>query len=110
MLQRRKKAGIEKKEEKVGSRDYGAAVYYDDGKILVVGGSDPPTATVEVIDLNKSSPTWRMVQSMAHARRHLNAVLLPDGKVLVVGGTSSTGFNDAADAVLAAEMWEHRML
>jgi hypothetical protein len=35
-----------------GSRDYGSAVMYADGKILVLGGGDPPTNTAEVIDLN----------------------------------------------------------
>ena len=40
-------------------RDYGSAVMYADGKILVVGGGDPPTNTAEVIDLNQPSPTWR---------------------------------------------------
>ena len=78
---------------------------YAPGKILVMGGGDPPTNTAEVIDLNQSSPTWRAVQSMAFARRQLNATLLPDGNVLVTGGTSSPGFNDPAGAVHAAELW-----
>ena len=41
---------------------------------------------------------------MAFARRHTTAVVLADGKVLVVNGSSSPG-NDAAKAVLAAELW-----
>ena len=40
-------------------RDYGPSVMYDNGKVLVVGGGDPPTNTAEVIDLNASSPAWR---------------------------------------------------
>ena len=88
-----------------GSRDYGTAVNYETGKILIVGGGDPPTATAEVIDLNDPVPSWRLVSPMADPRRHLNATLLPDGKVLVVGGTSSPEFNNAAEAVLEAEMW-----
>ena len=78
---------------------------YAPGKVLVMGGGDPPTNTAEVIDLNQSSPTWRAVGSMAFARRQLNATLLPDGNVLVTGGTSSPGFNDPAGAVHAAELW-----
>ena len=86
-------------------RDYGSAVMYAPGKVLVMGGGDPPTNTAEVIDLNQPSPTWRAVGSMAFARRQLNATLLPDGSVLVTGGTSSPGFSDPAGAVHAAELW-----
>ena len=89
-----------------GSRDYGSAVMYADGKILVVGGGDPPTNTAEVIDLNQPSPTWRSVASMSIARRQLNATLLPDGTVLVTGGTSGTGFNNANTPVYPAELWD----
>jgi hypothetical protein len=88
-----------------GVRDYGSAVMYADGKILVLGGGDPPTNTAEVIDLNQPSPTWRQVAPMAYARRQTNATLLPDGTVLVTGGTSGAGFNDATHAVYAAELW-----
>ena len=86
-------------------RDYGSSVLYADGKILLLGGANPPTNTAEVIDLNLPSPVWRSVAPMARARRHLNATLLPDGKVLVTGGTSGPGFNNPDTPVLAAEMW-----
>ena len=79
---------------------------YADGKILVVGGGDPPTNTAEVIDLNQPSPTWRAVAPMSIARRQLNATLLPDGNVLVTGGTSGPGFNNAATPVYPAEVWD----
>lgn len=88
-----------------GIRDYGSSVLYGDGKVLVVGGSDPPTRSAEVIDLTAASPTWRSVASMAFARRQLNSTLLADGSVLVTGGTSASGFNNAAGAVFAAELW-----
>jgi hypothetical protein len=87
-------------------RSYGAAVMYAPGKILMVGGGEPPTATAEVIDLNVATPAWRNVAPLQYARRHLNATLLPDGKVLVTGGTSAGGFNKAAGAVFAAELWD----
>ncbi len=89
-----------------GTRDYGSAVMYDVGKILMVGGGSP-TATAEVIDLNAGG-TWRYVASMSVARRQNNATILADGKVLVTGGTNATGFNNAptSAAVLAAELWD----
>ena len=91
-----------------GVRDYDSMVMYQPGKVLVAGGSDPPTNTAEVIDLNASSPAWRAVSSMAYPRRQLNATMLPDGKVLVTGGTGGAGFSnsDAAAAIYAAEEWD----
>jgi hypothetical protein len=92
-----------------GSRDYGSALMYDAGKIFMVGGGDPPTATAEVIDLNAgASASWRAVASMAIARRQSNATILADGKVLVTGGTNASGFNSAPTSpdVLAAELWD----
>jgi hypothetical protein len=99
------------------NRDYGSAVMYDTGKILVVGGggytgwstpdatSPTPTATGEIIDINGTAPAWKNTDAMQFRRRHLNATILPDGKVLVTGGTSGGGFNDLANAVHAAEVW-----
>jgi hypothetical protein len=90
----------------LGNRTYGSSVMYDDGKVLVVGGADPPVNTTEVIDLNAASPAWQWSGPMVYARRHCNATLLPDGKVLVTGGTSSGGFNTSAGTVYAAEIWD----
>lgn len=87
-------------------RDYGSAVMYTDGKVIVMGGGDPPTPTAEVIDLNQPSPAWRTVKSMGVARRHLNATALPDGSVLVTGGTSGSGFNNMGTPVFVAERWD----
>ncbi|HEY9845098.1 MAG TPA: galactose oxidase-like domain-containing protein, partial [Candidatus Caenarcaniphilales bacterium] len=94
-----------------GNRYYGSAVMYDEGKVLLVGGSNtkygPPTKTAEVIDLYKGSPPrWIPVGSMANARRHHNLTLLADGKVLATGGTSSDSFNNTSGRILAAEMWD----
>ncbi|MDD5322267.1 MAG: DUF1929 domain-containing protein, partial [Methylococcales bacterium] len=88
------------------NRDYGSAVMYAPGKVLSVGGGNPPTKTAEVIDLNASTPSWSPVGSMQFARRQINALLLPDGKVLVTGGTSGSGFNNTSTPVFAAEMWD----
>jgi galactose oxidase len=99
------------------NRDYGSAVMYETGRVLVVGGGgDPsrsttdarsamPTATAETIDLNVTGPTWKSTDAMHFARRHLNATILPDGQVLVTGGTSAGGFNTLSGAVRAAEVW-----
>jgi hypothetical protein len=89
---------------KYGIRDYGAAVMYDEGKILYVGGGHT-TNTAEIIDLNQSPPKWQWTGSMAFPRRHLNATVLPTGDVLVTGGVSGTGFNDLNTGVTAAELW-----
>jgi len=90
---------------KGGWRDYGSAAMYAEGKIVVMGGADPPKATAEVIDLNAPAPVWRAVASMSVARRHLNATLLPDGTVLASGGTSGPGHNNETTPVFHAELW-----
>ncbi len=87
-------------------RTYGSSVMYDDGKVIIMGGGDPPTSTVEVIDLGAATPRWRNVAPMNFARRQATASLLPDGRVLVVGGSSGPGHNNVAGAVLQAEFWD----
>ena len=74
---------------KYGSRNWGSAVMYEPGKVLLVGGirgdfystgsAVAPTNTAEAIDLNAGSPSWQYVASMAYPRKHHNATLLPDG-------------------------------
>jgi hypothetical protein len=89
-----------------GWRDYGPGVMYETGKILDVGGSDPPTPTAETIDLTAATPAWALTGNMHFARRQHNAVVLPDGKVFIVGGSSGSGFDDATNPVLPTEMWD----
>jgi hypothetical protein len=88
-----------------GYRDYGSAVMYEPGKIIMMGGGGP-TATAETIDLNTGGG-WQSVPRMKVARRQLSATLLADGTVLVTGGTNASGFNTKPtnDSVLAAERW-----
>ena len=88
-----------------GRRDYGSAVEYEPGKILIMGGGYTPTATAETIDLTVASPAWTYTGAMANPRRQLNATLLADGTVMVNGGTSITGFTEEAGSVFAAERW-----
>ena len=89
-----------------GWRDYGPGVMYDVGKILEVGGGDPPVASAETIDLTVATPAWNLTGSMHFARRQENAVILPDGKVFIVGGSSGSGFDDSTHPVLPTEMWD----
>jgi hypothetical protein len=89
-----------------GVRDYGPAVMYAPGKVLDVGGSNPPTATAEIIDLNAATPAWKFTSSMHFPRRQHNAVVLPDGKVFIVGGSKASGFDTSTSPVLPTEMWD----
>jgi hypothetical protein len=89
-----------------GSRTYGPGIMYENGKVIEIGGSDPPTATAEIIDLNSATPTWTLTDSMHFARRQHNAVALPDGKIFVVGGSSGSGFDNSAAPVAQTEMWD----
>jgi len=100
-----------------GSRNWGSAVMYEPGKVLIAGGirgdfygsasAVAPTATAEAIDLNAPSPSWQYVASMAFPRKHHNLTLLPDGKVLVTGGSSGSEDtnSNSGNPAYAAEMW-----
>jgi hypothetical protein len=89
-----------------GRDNYGSAVMYESGRIVYIGGSDPPVASAEIINLNAATPAWTLVGSMAQPRRQHNATLLPDGKIVVTGGSSMNTFDNSAGAVRAAEMWD----
>ncbi|HUR96057.1 MAG TPA: galactose oxidase-like domain-containing protein [Gemmatimonadales bacterium] len=91
-------------DRRYGTRDYGSAVMYDEGKILYTGGGRT-TNTAEIIDLTKASPTWEWTGSMAYRRRHHTATVLPTGEVLVTGGSQGAGFDDVSQGVHAAEIW-----
>src|SRR6266403_973919 len=101
-----------------GVRNWGSAVMYDDGKVLLMGGSPCgfyasncatyPTATAEVIDLNSPTPAWEYTGSLAVGRKLHNATLLPDGKVLVTGGDQGTGDPNSPSPIpaYASELWD----
>jgi hypothetical protein len=91
-----------------GLRSYGAAVMYEPGKIMYVGGgsgSTLPTNTAEIIDLNQASPQWAWTGSLATARWNHNATLLPTGEVLVTGGVAGDRSNPAL-RVNTTEIWD----
>ena len=85
-------------------RDYGAAVMYEAGKLIAIGGGDPPVNTAELVNLNVGT-TWTSTSSMQYARRQFNALALADGKVLVVGGTNAPGFNTESGSIYTPELW-----
>jgi hypothetical protein len=92
-------------------QDYAPSVLFAPGKILYLGGGNPPSNAAQVLDLNVPNPRWRATTSMPIGRRHHHATLLPDGTVLVTGGTSGNGgpnfgFNDLAHPVKTAELWD----
>jgi Domain of unknown function (DUF1929) len=96
----------------IASRSYGTSFLLplqnttsERGKILLVGGSDPGTTRVEVIDFNSgssTSPVVRTVSSLRNGRRFLLPVMLPDGKVVVFGGAARANTNP----VFAPEMFD----
>jgi Domain of unknown function (DUF1929)/Bacterial Ig domain/Glyoxal oxidase N-terminus len=90
----------------------GSSAMYLPYKILKSGHFDnpdlavtPSTATAYVLDMSQATPAWRQVASMAFTRTYHNTTLLPDGNVLVTGGGTTTGLDDVAHAVFAAELW-----
>jgi hypothetical protein len=89
-------------------RAYGTSVMFGDGDFIVVGGATRAggIGSAETLSLREAVPQWRIAAPMAFGRRHCNGTLLPDGKILITGGTSSAGFNDAAGAIYAAELWD----
>jgi hypothetical protein len=86
-------------------RNQGSGVTYAPGKILEIGGGNPPANTAEVLDLNATNPKWKAVGGMHYARRNMNATILPDGTVLATGGCSMSG-NRLQGAVYAADLWD----
>ena len=102
-----------------GTRNWGSAVMYEEGKVLLMGGSPCgfystncntyPTATAEIIDLNNPNPAWTYTGAMVTGGRKLhNATLLPDGKVLVTGGSRGTEDPNTRpnDPAYACELWD----
>lgn len=94
---------------------HAAIVMYDEGKIIIAGGSDHngvaaghsrgSTPNAVIVDVNGSEPVVTATSAMTHPRRFSNAIMLPTGEVLVIGGnTSGRKFSDEG-TVLAPEVW-----
>lgn len=95
----------------------GCFALYDEGRILVAGGStsttpnpnDNSTGTSSTssytIDIRTGTPVVQSAPSMSFARQFANSVILPNGEVMVVGGnTSGLKFNDTG-SILTPEIW-----
>ncbi|HWX55325.1 MAG TPA: galactose oxidase-like domain-containing protein [Verrucomicrobiae bacterium] len=55
--------------------------------VMIMGGSNPATATTELIDLSAATPRWAKGPAMSQARVEMNATILPNGKVVALGGS-----------------------
>jgi N-acetylneuraminic acid mutarotase len=91
------------------ARDEATAVLLQDGRVLLIGGTDLQRVTVfnsvEVYD--PTSNAWQQAAPLAQARYEHTATLLPDGRVLVVGGWKS--INGYEEAVLnTAEIYDDK--
>lgn len=93
------------------ARMYGNAVTYDEGKVLLVGGSDRRLATptsvnnVYRIDLSGPSPIITPGAPMHYPRALSNTVTLPTGEVLVIGGNTVARIFTDEGAVYPAEIY-----
>jgi DNA-binding beta-propeller fold protein YncE/mono/diheme cytochrome c family protein len=90
---------------------YGAIVMFDEGKLLIAGGSGGPessfysTRKAAVVDLTGPIPTKQATNPMTYARKFNNGLLLPTGEVLMIGG-SIYGFEFSdLGTVLTPEIW-----
>ena len=101
----------------VGSASYGwypkeaTAIMYDEGKVLVSGGSvaindGASVANAATVDMNGNSPIISSVDPMSFARQYSNEVMLPTGEVLVIGGNSSGRKFSDDGTILEAEAWD----
>lgn len=72
--------------------------------VMAIGGGDPATERVELLDMGTPEPGWEDAEAMHHARRHANSTLLPDGTVLVTGGTTTKNERDLA--IKPAELYD----
>lgn len=95
----------------------GCFAVYDEGRILVAGGSanttpnpnDSSTGTSTnlafTIDIRGATPVVAQTASMKYVRQFVNSVILPTGEVMAIGGnTSGLKFNDTG-SILSPEIW-----
>ncbi len=91
--------------------DEGVSVMYDEGKILVAGGSiasnnNNATRRSVTIDVTQNPPAVTDTGNMVRARQFHNEVLLPNGMVAVIGGNNDgVKFNDD-NPEKTAEAWD----
>ncbi len=93
------------------NRQFGNAVMFDVGKLLITGGHDRTIAQASsndamVVDLNGPTPVITPTQPMAFRRTNQNSVVLPTGQVVVIGGNASGELFSDNGSAFAAEMWD----
>jgi hypothetical protein len=91
-------------------RTWGNSIMYDEGKLLVTGGSvvrgAGATNTGFTIDINGGNISPEAVPPMRFRRAHQNSVVLPTGDVLMVGGnTSGKQFTDGSGFTCPYRNW-----
>jgi Domain of unknown function (DUF1929)/Glyoxal oxidase N-terminus/PKD domain/Bacterial Ig domain/Galactose oxidase, central domain len=79
-------------------------------RVMIMGGDNPATDSVEIIDLSQPNPSWRTTASMSGPRIQMDAVILPTGKILALGGSQldKTGSTATLNADLfdpSTETW-----
>jgi hypothetical protein len=82
------------------ARASATATSLPNGKVLIVGGNTPASATKLTELYNPATDTFTVGPSMAQARYGATATLLPNGKVLIAGG------NDGSAAVNSTELYD----
>jgi hypothetical protein len=91
-------------------RSFQTATLLQDGKVLIVGGTDATNKSLATAELyDPASGTFSPTGSMTDLRSFHTATLLQDGKVLVVGGLSSSsgsGSSAADPATTSAELYD----
>jgi hypothetical protein len=84
-------AGLPKSHELM--RTWGNSVMFDEGKILVSGGTPirgtGASNTAMVLDISSNDVGIQLTPNMRFRRAHHNSVVLPTGDVLMIGGNNS---------------------
>jgi hypothetical protein len=82
-------------------------------RVMIIGGGGAPPVTAqttatnscEILDLDESTPAWKLASPMSNPRIMPDAVLLPDGNILVTNGSCTGKADSAANPVLEAELY-----
>jgi hypothetical protein len=82
------------------ARSFHTATLLQDGKVLIVGGTDATNKSVATAELyDPQTGTFAPTGSMTDVRSFQTATLLQDGKVLIVGGLSSSSGSGSSGGV-----------
>ena len=83
-------------------RRYGTSCRIGDVRnqdIIVMGGGWPATASTNIINLNETSPTFRLGPSLASPKAYANCVALPGSGIIEIGGGSVNKIANASREV-----------